>query len=309
MASTRTICTECKSVVTLPEPAEVGDVVACPKCEAYFTVPKTKIVPTPGAAKPAPAKPAAAVVAKPKPKVVVEAEAVDDEDFVPPPPKKKPVVVVEDDEDEEEEEEEKPKKKKKRPEGGGSKKKKKKKDDEGSFRNSPLRYAILGVLVLVMLVGAYFLYKKMMKGDPPEIVITKPEEDFSKPIPGMDKKGGSPGMKTGLPSVDRKKAENDLKQLGIAYVNYTDSNGMGPKAPADLLPFVENNAKLIKDVTDGVYVLAMGVRPALLPQGSSNTILGYVHDVPQKGGVVLFADTAVRNVRKDEFDAAPKAGK
>ena len=298
-------------MVTLPEPAEVGDVVPCPKCEAYFTVPKTKIVPMPGAAKAAPAKPVAAVVAKPK--VVVEAEAVDDdEDFVPPPPKKKPVVVVEDDEDEEDEdeEEEKPKKKKKSGSGGGKKKKKKKKDDEKSFKNSPLRYAILGVLVLVMLVGGYFLYKK--EWTKPDIIVTKPDEDLSKPITKEElerAKKNAGTVKTGLPSVDRNKALNELKQLGMAYVAYADANGMGPKVPGDLLPFVENNAKLIKDVTDGVYVLTMGIRPALLPQGSSNTILGYVHDVPQKGGVVLFADTAARNVRKDEFDAAPKAGK
>ena len=316
MASTRTICTECKSVVTLPEPAEVGDVVPCPKCEAYFTVPRTKIVPMPGAAKPAVAKPLVAVPVKAKPKVVVE------EDDLPPPPKKKPVVVVEDDdedEDDEEEEEEKPKKKKKRPEGGPRKKKRKKQVEEKSFKDSPIRYVILGVLVLVMLVGAYFLYKKMMKGDPPEIVIEK-TETYDQPLTqaekdaAMDKANKAKGKtnqgpKTGLPSVDRQKAMNELKQLGLAYYSYHDANGRGPKSADDLKQYLEGKVQLVKDVNDGVYVVFMNVQFAQLTGGTSNTILGYVHDVPTKGGVVLFADRSVRQMNVAEFQAAPKAGK
>jgi D-Tyr-tRNAtyr deacylase len=315
MASTRTICTECKSVVTLPEPAEVGDVVTCPKCEAYFTVPRTKIVPTPGAAKPAQAaaKPVAAVPAKPKPKV-----EVDDEDDLPPPPKKKPVVVVEEDDDEDEE---RPKKKKKS--GGGSggrkKKKKKRKDEEKSFKDSPVRYAILGVLVLIMLVAAFFLYKKMMKGDPPEIVIQATEPDVSKPITKEEieanrqkaekAKANNQGPKTGLRSVDRQKATNSLKQLVLGYFNHSDALGKPPAKPSDLLVYTENNAALIKDVEDGVYVVFMNVRLNNLPNGASNTILGYYHDVPQKGGMVMFADGSVRQMNVAEFEAAPKAGK
>ena len=47
-------------------------------------------------------------------------------------------------------------------------KKKKKKasrrddDDEKSYKNSPLRFVILGVLVLIMLVGGFFLIRKIM---------------------------------------------------------------------------------------------------------------------------------------------------
>ncbi len=315
MASTRTICTECKSVVTLPEPAEVGDVVPCPKCEAYFTVPRTKIVPMPGAAKPAVAKPLVAVPVKAKPKVVVE------EDDLPPPPKKKPVVVVEDEDedDDEEEEEEKPKKKKKRPEGGPRKKKRRKKQEEKSFKDSPIRYAILGVLILILIGVAWWRFKQPKPADLPEIVIEK-TETYDQPLTqaekdaAMDKANKAKGKtnqgpKTGLPSVDRQKATNELKQLGLAYYSYHDANGRGPKSADDLKQYLEGKVQLVKDVNDGVYVLFMNVQFAQLTGGTSNTILGHVHDVPTKGGVVLFADGSVRQMNVAEFQAAPKAGK
>ncbi len=77
-------------------------------------------------------KPAAAPVKSAKPKVVADAE--DDEDY-------------EDDE---------PKKKKK----NGSRRDSD--DEDKSYKNSPLRFVILGVLVLVMLVGGFFLVKKIL---------------------------------------------------------------------------------------------------------------------------------------------------
>ena len=79
-------------------------------------------------------KPAAAPVKSAKPKVVADAE--DDEDY--------------------EDDELKLKKKKKQ----GSRRDSD--DEEKSYKNSPLRFVILGVLVLVMLVGGFFLVKKIL---------------------------------------------------------------------------------------------------------------------------------------------------
>jgi len=87
------------------------------------------------------------------------------------------------------------------------------------------------------------------------------------------------------------------------------ANGRGPKSADDLKQYLEGKVQLVKDVNDGVYVLFMNVQFAQLTGGTSNTILGYVHDVPTKGGVVLFADRSVRQMNVAEFQAAPKAGK
>lgn len=62
--------------------------------------------------------------------------------------------VVDDDDDDEDYEEPRPKKKKKDFRGDD--------DDEKSYKNSPLRFLVLGVLVLIMLVGGFFLVRKIL---------------------------------------------------------------------------------------------------------------------------------------------------
>ena len=63
--------------------------------------------------------------------------------------------VVDDDDDDEDYEEPRPKKKKKKDFRGDD-------DDEKSYKNSPLRFLVLGVLVLIMLVGGFFLVRKIL---------------------------------------------------------------------------------------------------------------------------------------------------
>ncbi len=69
--------------------------------------------------------------------------------------KAKPPAVEDDDE------EERPKKKKKK----GTK------ASEGSYASSPVRFVILGVLVVTMLVMGYFLYRKFAAPPPPDIIV------------------------------------------------------------------------------------------------------------------------------------------
>ena len=63
--------------------------------------------------------------------------------------------VVDDDDDDEDYEEPRPKKKTKKDFRGDD-------DDEKSYKNSPLRFLVLGVLVLIMLVGGFFLVRKIL---------------------------------------------------------------------------------------------------------------------------------------------------
>lgn len=124
-------------------------------------------------------------------------------------------------------------------------------------------------------------------------------------VSGCGKDGGMPGAGGG----SEQKSRNDLLQLGLAYISYVDANQKGPSKPADLLQFVENNQALIAAVENGTYVLAMNVIPIKLTTGTSNTVLGYQAAVPTSGGLVLMADGSTRSMTKDEFAAAPKAGK
>lgn len=95
-------------------------------------------------------------------------------------------------------------------------------------------------------------------------------------------------------SAEDEKASNDLKRLGLAYMNYNDAHDKGPAKPADLLPFVENDRQLMGSVERGTYVLAMNIKLMQLTRGSSNTVLGYVSTVPTAGGTVLMGDTSTR---------------
>lgn len=102
--------------------------------------------------------------------------------FAVPAPKSKPVVLDKDDEDEP-----RPVKKKKKPavvevddDDERPRKKKGTKAAEGNYASSPLRFVILGVLVVVMLVMGYFLYRKFTAPPPPDVIVP------AKPVPGED---------------------------------------------------------------------------------------------------------------------------
>lgn len=152
----RAVCPECKAGMKSGSPAGFaeGQTIECPKCGTYFAVEEA----------PAAKAPAAKPAAKPRPKD-------DDEDDRP--AKKK--ARRDDDEDEDDDEDDRPKKKKKG----------KKSKDEKSYKSSPVRFIVLGVLVLIMLVGAFFLYQKWEKekeeANKP-VPISNPDEDLAKPI-------------------------------------------------------------------------------------------------------------------------------
>lgn len=154
MPLNRAACPECRAVATSEDGFTVGEVVTCPKCGTYFDVQ----APPPPAA-PVPAKPVAAkpVVKRP----VAEVEDVDIVDDEPVKPVKKRRREDDDDYD--------------RPQ---MKKKRRREDDEdddyddrprkskkgyAAYKSSPVRFVILGVLVVVMLVMAFFLYQKMQR--------------------------------------------------------------------------------------------------------------------------------------------------
>ena len=122
-------CPGCGAGLKCTDPAGFapGEEIDCPKCGAHFAVA-------------APAKPA---VARP-----VKARPVEDDR---PRKKLRPRPIDED----EEEEDDRPPRRKRRD------------DDEETgwqrYKRSPVRFVILGVLVVVMLVLAFFLYRKIQR--------------------------------------------------------------------------------------------------------------------------------------------------
>ncbi|MEO2088788.1 MAG: hypothetical protein ABGY75_04710 [Gemmataceae bacterium] len=177
MAISKVVCPECKAGLTSKTGFQPGAVVSCPKCSTYFEVTATVAPPVERAAPILPAQPLAA---KPLPAKPIPAWRDDDdeddrprkkrrEDDEDDRPRKKPVVeVLEDDEDDDdrprkkrrredddEDDDDRPRKKKKKRNAG--------RDEGGGYSNSPIRFVVLGVLVLVMVVLGVMLILKQLK--------------------------------------------------------------------------------------------------------------------------------------------------
>jgi hypothetical protein len=100
---------------------------------------------------------------------------------------------------------------------------------------------------------------------------------------------------------------NQLKMIGLAYLNYADAKGQPPSRIEDLAPFYENDAAVTAAVKDGTFVVFWNSDYRKMTKGTSNTILAYHKDAKDKGGLVLLADGSVKTMSPKEFNAAPKA--
>jgi hypothetical protein len=116
----------------------------------------------------------------------------------------------------------------------------------------------------------------------------------------------APSGKGGLKRIiDRSKLAGQFRQIGLAYLNASET--APPQKIADLMPYLENDAKIEKLLRDEDIVVIWGVRFGQVPN-SSETILAYEKDPDDKGNrYVLMADASVKTMKDAEFKAAPKA--
>src|SRR5579872_3279028 len=122
----------------------------------------------------------------------------------------------------------------------------------------------------------------------------------------------APGCGRVRDAADRAKKTNDLKQLGLMYHNYVDTNKKGPASADDLKSVTgsQQEQAVVQMVKDGKYVLLWGTTiPEMQknPGGASGTVLGYEASAPTADGLVLMGDASVRAMTAAEFAAAPKA--
>ncbi len=140
MPISKATCPECGAKLSSPDGFDIGEEVECPKCERPFKIRAPKPAP-------APVKLAPKAV---KPQVIDddEDEDEDEEEEKPRPKSKKTVAKCRRDEDDDEDyEDERPRSKKKK---------------AGGYKNSPIRFVVLGVLVIIMAVMGFFLVRKIM---------------------------------------------------------------------------------------------------------------------------------------------------
>jgi hypothetical protein len=110
-------------------------------------------------------------------------------------------------------------------------------------------------------------------------------------------------------AADRQRRDNELKAIGLAYHSLNDAKGTPPKGPDDLAPFLADFPDALQALKSGEIVFLYGVpiRVINLLDGTSQTVLAYEKDAPNRGGLVLMADGSTQTMSPDEFAKAPKA--
>ena len=236
MPLNRIECPSCGAGLKSTAGFAVGQKIRCPKCQVPFAVEEpadaADDVAPPPPPKPA-ARPPAAPAKKPVKAVAAVADDNDDEDDRPR-KKKRPARDDEDDD--------RPRKKKK-----------------GGYKTSPVRFLILGVLLVALGVLGYMLYDKKQKekadAAKPAPADTDGDDDLGKPIrtDGKGKKAG--GGSSSVAAVRNKLRADELKRVGMGMHNYAagqndtlPGNILSPaKKPllswrVAILPFVEQQA-------------------------------------------------------------------
>lgn len=105
---------------------------------------------------------------------------------------------------------------------------------------------------------------------------------------------------------DERLRSNQLKRIGLAYHNHMDSSKKPPAKVEDLAPYYENDAQITAAIKEGTFVVFWNCSFQAMKAGTSNTILAYEKETPEKGGLVLMADGSVRTMTVKEFKDAPK---
>jgi hypothetical protein len=117
-------------------------------------------------------------------------------------------------------------------------------------------------------------------------------------------------------AAERARRNNDLKQIGLAYHNFFDSQKgkRGPASAAELqaLSAGDPQAQAVMGMAGpgGPYTVIWDVNIAEVakgPNGMSGTILGYETKVPKEGGLVLMVDGSTRMMTAQEFAQTPQA--
>lgn len=162
--------------------------------------------------------------------------------------------------------------------------------------------AVTWLLVVVCLLGCQPKPEVSQK----QAAAAQPPAPPAPPVAIRDGGVGA-GVTKSISSVNRVVFANHLKNIGTAY-QVAANLGKPPASIADLDPNdIRQQVPLLKD---GTLVILWGSDPQNAPGGASNTVLGYVKDVPENGGVVLMLDGTVRpTMTPAEFNAAPKRKK
>jgi hypothetical protein len=120
---------------------------------------------------------------------------------------------------------------------------------------------------------------------------------------------GEPGQGGIVRTANKQVVQNHMRQIGLAFHNFCDSHpGKGPAKPEDLLPFLENDAKIKEAFEKGLYVLHWHKPITQMTQGTSKTIVASEKEPDAYGNrVVVLGDASPKTMNKAEYEKTLQA--
>lgn len=123
----------------------------------------------------------------------------------------------------------------------------------------------------------------------------------------------APGCGGNQPPSKEAIEEGPIRDVGTLYRMFSADSNKPPEGPADLKIYQQAYPNGYRAVQDGSVVVNWGAKLTDLSeagnQESSDEVLAYEKEVPEKGGNVLMKNRTIKKMTADEFKAAPKAGK
>jgi hypothetical protein len=165
-------------------------------------------------------------------------------------------------------------------------KKKKKKQQAPA---SPAIFIIIGVAVFVVLLAgggglAYYLFPNRQPADVPQAKVEDKEKDENKGQIFPRREDGSPTKKGGKDIVQnirgavwRTERKNELKQLQLSFIQYSDDYKPAARTKENFLEFIKTFGPIRDAVKEGYYVINLKARL----QGGD--IIAYERDEDNQG--------------------------
>lgn len=121
------------------------------------------------------------------------------------------------------------------------------------------------------------------------------------------------GGSANQPVTQEQMETNTLSDVGEMYRLYQQDKGKAPQKLADFAPMEPMSPSGYNALKQGTVVVRYGATMPDTLEGpsktTSNEVLAYYKEVPEKGGAVMMLDRSIKNMTVEEFNAAPKAGK
>lgn len=104
-------------------------------------------------------------------------------------------------------------------------------------------------------------------------------------------------------AADRSKSMNDLKELGMAYLNFQDAENHPPKSYEELT----KKFPLPPGCSKAMVVWGGGMAGKCKEGSASEVVIAHMPDPGGKNVLALMCDASVKTMTQQDFDSAVKA--